>query len=159
MVPLSLICHTSIFIRGQHVNWSPFSLWNGGINRRWHVRLIISEWVLAQWRRLVALMKATNLLHQAMRAIVPAKKVHFASLFCWLSSWRLQGQYGASSCLMAASSGFRCSPGHAASGNATCFVLTPPLDRQNGLQQRHIRSLPPIFCLTPLVAKDHVMVH
>jgi len=31
----------------------------------------ISEWVLAWWRRLLAFMKATNLLHQALRTIVP----------------------------------------------------------------------------------------
>ncbi len=39
MVPISLICHTHIFSRGQHVNWSPFSRWNVRINQRWCVRL------------------------------------------------------------------------------------------------------------------------
>ena len=31
--------------------------------------LVISERVLARWRRLVAFMKATNLLHRAMRVV------------------------------------------------------------------------------------------
>ena len=34
-----------------------------------HNRLMLSEQVLARWRRLVAFMKATNLLHRAMRAV------------------------------------------------------------------------------------------
>ena len=33
-------------------------------------RLMLSERVLAQWRRLVALLKATNLLHRVMRAVL-----------------------------------------------------------------------------------------
>ncbi len=88
-----------------------------------------TEQVIARWWRLVAFsVKATNLLHWAMCAVCtpasgwpskwPAKWVHFALMFCWLSPWWLQGQYGASSCLMAASSGFWWSPGHAESGNA-----------------------------------------
>ena len=64
MVPVSLICHTPIVIRGQHVNWSSFSQCNVRINRRWCVRLVISGRVLAQWWCLVAFMKATNLLHR-----------------------------------------------------------------------------------------------
>jgi len=39
------------------------------------VRLVISERVLAQWWRLVAFMKATNLHHIAMRTVVPPHRV------------------------------------------------------------------------------------
>ena len=38
MLLVSLICHTLIVIRGQHVNSSPFSRWNQRDNRRWRVR-------------------------------------------------------------------------------------------------------------------------
>jgi hypothetical protein len=43
----------------------------------------------------------------------PAKWAHFISLFCLLFPWQPLGRYGASIHLMAASSGFRSSPGHA----------------------------------------------
>jgi hypothetical protein len=46
--------------------------------------------------------------------------------FCLLLPWWPLGQYGASSRLMAASSGFWSSPGHAALGNALCVA---PADR------------------------------
>ena len=36
---VSLICHTHIVIRGQHVNLSSFSRWNVRNNRSWRVRL------------------------------------------------------------------------------------------------------------------------
>ena len=36
---------------------------------RWHVRLVISERVLARWRRLVASLKASNHLHWSMLAV------------------------------------------------------------------------------------------
>ena len=49
----------------------------------------------------------------------PAKWVHVASSLCWLSPWWPPGWYGASNRPMATSSGFWCSPGHAASGDAT----------------------------------------
>ncbi len=57
---------------------------------------------------------------------------------------------------MAASSGFLCSPGYAASGDATCFASTPPHDHRNGLRRRHICLSMPIFCLPLLIAKNHV---
>ena len=71
----------------------------------------------------------------------PAKWVHFASLFvdCCPGSQR----YIVSSRLMAASIGFRCCPGHAKSGDATC-ASTPPHGHQNGLRRGVI------------VAKDHI---
>ncbi len=55
---------------------------------------------------------------------------------------------GASSRLMVASSGFRCSPGHAASGDATCIASMPPHGHGNGQQ-----------LLGVIIAKVHVMVH
>jgi len=59
---------------------------------------------------------------------------------------------------MAASSGFWCSPGHAAWGDAACIASTPHHGHQNGPQRRGI-CLPPPILLGNIVAKDHVMVH
>jgi hypothetical protein len=50
----------------------------------------------------------------------------FLMLFCLLMPWRPLGQYGASSCQMAASSGFQSSPGYAALGDALPIA---PADR------------------------------
>jgi hypothetical protein len=52
---------------------------------------------------------------------------------CLLSPWRPPGRYGASSRPMAASSGFRGSPGHAALGDAALIASTPPHRHLNGL--------------------------
>ena len=41
---------------------------------------------------------------------------------------------------MVTSSGFRCSPGHAAFGNVACIAPMPPHGHQNGLQRRCICS-------------------
>ena len=60
---------------------------------------------------------------------------------------------------MAASSGFQCSPRHAASGDAAFVASTPHHGHHNGLQRRGICSLPPPISLGIIVAKDHVMVH
>ncbi len=62
--------------------------------------LMISEQVLAQWRRLVAFRKALDLLHQAIYTKVPAHRVG-----CLLSPWLPPRQYGVSSRPMKASSG------------------------------------------------------
>ncbi len=65
----------------------------------------------------------------------------FLSLFSLLLPWRPLGQYGASSCLMAASSSFQYSPGHAALGNALCSIA--PADHhghQNSRQTKYIWS-------------------
>ncbi len=48
----------------------------------------------------------------------------FSLLFVCLSPWRAPGRYGASSRPMMASSGFRCSPRHAALGDATIIAST-----------------------------------
>ena len=60
---------------------------------------------------------------------------------------------------MAASSGFRCSPRHAASGDAACIASTPHHGHQNGLQRRGNCSLPSPISLGIIIGKDHVMVH
>ena len=90
----------------------------------------------------------------------PSKWVHITSLYCLLSPWRPPGRYGVSSRPMAASSGFRSSPGHAALGDAEFITSTmPPHGHQNGLRRRCIRLSPPPFLLGIIIAKDHVMVH
>ena len=68
-------------------------------------------------------------------------------------------RYGVSSRPMAASSGFQCSPRHAASGDAAFVASTPHHGHHNGLQRRVICSLPPPILLGIIIAKDHVMVH
>ncbi len=101
--------------------------------------------ILAQWRRPVASTKALDLLHQAMRAVLywrtasaikMAIKVgpFFLSSCCLLLPWQPLGWYGASSRLMAASSGFWGSPGHAALGDAVCITPAHRHGHQNGQQ-------------------------
>ncbi len=82
-----------------------------------------------------------------------AKLAHFLSLFYLLFCWWLLGQYGASSCPMAASSGFPGSPGHAASGNAVCIAPEHRRGHQNGQRRRCICSSSSILSLTITIAK------
>ena len=82
--------------------------------------------------------------------------LHFWFVFCHPGGRR---DNRASSCLMAASSGFGCSPGYAASGDATYIPSTPLHDHQNVLQRRCICSSPPPFLFGIIKAKDHGMVH
>jgi hypothetical protein len=84
--------------------------------------------------------------------------IHFFVTVCLLLPWWLMGQYGASSCPMAAFSGFQSSPGHAALGNAVCIASKHLHGHQNGLQLKCIRFSLPLFLLAIIVAKDHVMV-
>ncbi len=125
--------------------------------------------ILAQWQRLVASNKALNLLYWAVHAELyqrTAVAIKMASLFgtffSWLFHlllpWQPLGQYRASSCLMAASSGFRSSPGHAALGNVLCIA---PVDRhghQNGQRQRNMLMPLLISSSTIDIAKYHVLV-
>ena len=60
---------------------------------------------------------------------------------------------------VAASSGFQCSPRHAALGDAAFVASTPHHGHHNGQQRRGICSLPPPISLGIIIAKDHVMVH
>ncbi len=70
---------------------------------------------------------------------------HLFRCICWLLfvcllPWRPLGQYGASSCPIPASSGFRSSPGHTTSGNAVCIAPAHRRGHQNGRRTRCIRS-------------------
>ncbi len=98
-----------------------------------HVRWLLVAAILAQWQRPVAFTKALDLLHWAMHGVwywhtaavikLASNVGHFLLLlFCLLLPLRLLGGYVASSRLMAASSGFRSSPGHAALGGAICVA-------------------------------------
>jgi hypothetical protein len=88
--------------------------------------------ILAQWWRPVASSEALDLLHRAIcevmyqrtaESIKIASKVGpFLSLFHLLLPWRPLGHYGASSCPMVVSSGFRGSPGHAAVGDVSVLL-------------------------------------
>jgi hypothetical protein len=114
-------------------------------------QLQLSAAILTRWQRLVASNKALNLLYWAMCAVLyrrTATAIKMASLlgtffllsFHLLLPWRLLGQYGASSCPMAGSSGFRSSTGHAALGNAICIAPAHRCGHQNGRQMRSICS-------------------
>jgi hypothetical protein len=72
--------------------------------------------------------------------------VHFFSLCCLLLPWQPLGQYGVSSCLMAASSGFLSSPGHAALNNSVCIAMAHRYGHQNGQQWRNILMPSSQFC-------------
>jgi hypothetical protein len=122
-------------------------------------RLQLLAAILARWRHLVASNKALNLLYQAMRAVLYRRTAtaikmdsllgkFFLSSFCLLLPWRPLGRYGASSCPMAASSGFWSSPGHTALGDAIYITLAHRCGHQNGRRMRCIclSSLP---CLYP----------
>ena len=155
--------------------WSLCSEWRVmmkklGKNRGFFVPLLLSAAILAQWWHPVASVVALN--HPVSSdtcGIVPANChghqngqqtgcIFSSSLFrLWL--WRPLGQYGASSCPMAAFSGFRSSPRHPPLGNTACIASTPLHGYQNGLRQRHTCLSLSIFCMTLLVAKKHVMVH
>jgi len=167
---ISLICHTPIVIRGQHVNWSPISRWDVRNNRRWRDPFVILERVLARWWCLVTFMKAMNLLHRAMHAVLYcriATAIEMASkgggaccsLLCWLCSWRPPGPYGASSRPMAEFSGFYESPGPPSSGDVLPITPAHRHGHQNCPQWRCICSPPPPISIAVIVAKDHVMVH
>ncbi len=64
-----------------------------------------------------------------------------------LSPWRLPGQYGASSCLMRAFSGFYESPGPPSSGNDRGIAPLHHHAHQNGPLRRCICSPPPPISL------------
>jgi hypothetical protein len=117
-------------------------------NRHVHDWLHLLAAIVTRWQRPVASNEALDLLYWAMQvvsyrrtatAIKMASKVGlFLSSFRFLSPWRLPGQYGASSCPMAASSGFLGSPGHAALGDTSSIASTHPHGHQNGTRRRCI---------------------
>ncbi len=139
-------------------------------NRHMHDQLQLLVAILAQWQCSVASTKALDLLHWAMcmvsygctaGAIKMASKVNpfFHRCFCLLMLWRLPGQYRASSCLMAAPSGFQGSPGHVTLGDAFCIAPLPLHGHWKGLQGSAFCFLLLPFLLDIIIAKDHVMVH
>jgi hypothetical protein len=79
--------------------------------------------------------------------------------FCFLLPWRLLGQYGASSCQMAASSGFWSSPEHAALGDVLHITPADRHGHQHGQQRRNMLMPLLILSSTITIAKDHVMVN
>jgi hypothetical protein len=91
--------------------WPQYSP-DGGV--QW---LLVKPWTL-HW------VMCTVMYRRIAMAIKTASKVGvcFSCHFICSCTWRLLEQYGASSCLMAASSGFWGSPRHAALGDAVCIV-------------------------------------
>ena len=89
----------------------------------------------------------------------PAKWVHVAFSLCWLSNRWPPGRYGASSHLMAASSGFWWSPGHAALRDELRIALAHRHGHQNDSRRRYIHSPSPPISAAVIVAKNLGMVH
>ncbi len=82
----------------------------------------------------------------------PPVLVHLLIVVVCLLPWWPPGQYGASSHPMAASRGFRCSPGYAASDDAVCIAPAHCHGYHNGGQQRYICLPPPHFLFAVIVA-------
>ena len=116
----------------------------------------------------MAFMKAKNLLHRSMRAVLyhriamaikmVSKVDTFCIVFCLLSPWWPPGQYGASSCPVVAFSGFYESPGPPSSGNARGIAPSHRHGYQKGPRWRCFCSLSPTFSPGIIEAKNHVMV-
>jgi hypothetical protein len=83
----------------------------------------------------------------------------FCISFCWLLPWCPPGQYGASSCLMAASSGFWWSSGYATLGDALRIALAHHHGHHNGPRRRCFFSPPSPILIAVIITKDHVMVN
>jgi hypothetical protein len=78
---------------------------------------------------------------------------NFQNLFCLLLPRRPPGQYGESSCPIAASSGFRSSPGHYELGNTHRIAKAHLQGLQSGPQWRYILLSSSILSSTITVAK------
>ncbi len=168
--PVSLICNTPIKVSPNQVKIAPapetsslktgqifcdgmtdYSYWskhspNGGI--QW---LLVKPWTIsiggcAQWRTPPSGDACSDLpVHCHGHKIVQQSRCIFTLLFCLLLPWRPLRQYWASSCQMAASSGFQYSPWHAASGIAPAHSH----GYQNDLRRRHICLSSLIFVINP----------
>jgi hypothetical protein len=101
----------------------------------WHCYVLdmLLEQILAQWWHPVAPKKAVNLLHRAMHAVSHRVGAFVQRCFVFLLPWQPLGEFRASSGAMVASSGFWCSPGHAALGNTSGIAPMRPHGHQNGL--------------------------
>ncbi len=96
-------------------------------------------------------------------ALLGHLKGHLPRCICWLLFFCLlplwpPGGYVASSCPMAVSRGFQCSPGHAALGNTSSLAPTCPHGHWNGPWQSNILMPSLILSLTITIAKYHVLV-
>jgi hypothetical protein len=142
------------------------------IDKNWcrYVPYMLLDIILAQWWRPVASSVALDLLLWAMHAVTyrhiamvikngQQSRCIFSSSFVCLLPWWRQDQNGASSCPMAASSGFSYSPGHAALCDAACIAPLLLHGHQNGLQWNFIHLSPSPFLFALNVDKDHVIVN
>ena len=139
----------------------------------------ISERALVRWQCLVAYMKALDLLHPSMRAVVargivpPHRDGHqnghqesgYISHCCCCFVCYCPGGCRSDTEQVVAR-WWRPVASSAALdmlhlGNAACTASTPLHGHRNGQRQRCILSLPPPppFSLGVIIAKDHVMVH
>jgi hypothetical protein len=99
--------------------------------------------ILTQWRCPVASSEAIDLLHWAIRAVsyhcitIAIKTASKVGVFFIIVLLFIA--LGMSSCLMAASRGFQCSPGHAALDNVLQHIASMrPHGHQNGPRWRYI---------------------
>ena len=113
--------------------------------RRSHVQFMLSDIILARWRRPVASSEALDLLHWEMRAVtyrriamaIKTATVYLLIVVCLPVALAAAGAIRSP---MPASSGFQSSPGHAALGDSACIASTPHHGHQHGLQRRGICS-------------------
>ena len=165
MLLVSLICHTPIVIRGQHVNWSSFSLSNVRNNRSWRVPFYN---IGASACPMVAF-SGFNESHKPPPLIVlPHRNGHQNSqqrgyvLHHRFVDCRHGGHRGNTEQVVA-----RCQ--HPVASDVAVDMLHRamphvPLQRlrtaiKMACDGGTFCSLLPIFCSTLLIATDHVMVH
>ncbi len=117
-VAMSLLCYRTYYLPDGGIQW-----------------LLVKPWAFSI-KRCVQLLTGALLLPLKR----PAKLVYLFIVVCLLLPLQPPGQYWASSCPMAASSGFRYRPGHAALGNAVCIAPAHCHGNQNGQQRRCIHS-------------------
>ncbi len=141
-----------------------FWWWKHKKNRWSHDPIMLSGIILTRWWRPVASSEALNLLHWAMHAVMYRRIAshghqngQLCRCICWLLfvcllPWQPLGRYGASSCLMPASSGFWNSPRHAPSGDAICIAPACRRGHQNIRRMRCIYLPPPPFLFAVIVA-------
>jgi hypothetical protein len=139
-------------------------------NRHLHDQLHLLAAILAHWWHPVASIKALDLLHQAMRAVTYqriAAAIKMASkvgLFvdCCLFACCAGGRWSNTEQVVAqwqhpVDSVVALDMPHWAMPSV--LLQQTAVATKNGQQCRCIRFLPPLFLLSIIVAKDHVMVH
>ncbi len=172
MLLISLICHTPIVIRGYLCGFVTFSMiWQWKTSEKPVLVCPIDgyqskclpdggiQWLLVKpWPPPLDDVRGIVPPHRNGHQNGPQSRCIYSLLCGWLSPWRSQERYGASSCPVAASSGSRYGPGHHSLGDATWIASMPLHGHQNCLQWRCICLLPPPFSFSIFEAKDHVMV-